>query len=325
MKQIVKSNWPIELEPKNSTMNKKLCITVCPQGAVMTRDQNPNQPYTPKEVANQAIAAYKEGASIFHFHARSREGWVLDDIDSYIETIEIVLNECPDMIMCPSISIRPKMTDVGLYELATTQPLIDALLKRGRRYIETTVVVPCSYISPRPLKPGENAPLSAMTREKLRSEIEFLQKKGIKPEFIGHSFEAIENVINYVIKPGVLKKPYFISLGPAMHSPSASMIFGNDPWGYLYLITMKSSLPSNSVMGLSAGGHNWLTLTTMGIMLGLDVVRVGMEDTMWLYPHKDDIIKSSAQVTKKIANIAKELGREIATPSEAREILGLKE
>jgi 3-keto-5-aminohexanoate cleavage enzyme len=55
----------------------------------------------------------------------------------------------------------------------------------------------------------------------------------------------------------------------------------------------------------------------------VDGIRVGMEDHLWMYPHKDEIIKSSADETRKIATIARELGRDIATPQEARKIMGI--
>ena len=65
-------------------------------------------------------------------------------------------------------------------------------------------------------------------------------------------------------------------------------------------------------------------MTVLTIMLGASYIRVGMEDASWLYPHKDEFIQSTAQVTRKIVTIARELGREIATPAEARAILGIK-
>jgi 3-keto-5-aminohexanoate cleavage enzyme len=319
-----KSNWNVHLEPKNLSMNKKLFITVHPNGALVTRDQNPRQPYTPKETAKEVIEAYREGAAMFHIHARDENGWVVNEPEAYIETIDMILDECPEIVAGPSVSIRPKITDVGLYEVSTTQPLIEALLKKGKRYIETTVVTPCSYVSLRPVKPDEKAPIAIVTPEKLKAEVEYLQSKGIRPEFMGHSFEGIENVKQYLINTGVLKKPYFVSMGPGMHPPSASMVLGNDPWGYFYLVTMKADLPKDCVVGLSAGGHYWLPITVMGIMLGVDFIRVGMEDTIHVYPHKDDLIESCAQATRKIVTIAKELGREIGTPDEARKLLGIK-
>jgi 3-keto-5-aminohexanoate cleavage enzyme len=62
----------------------------------------------------------------------------------------------------------------------------------------------------------------------------------------------------------------------------------------------------------------------MAIMMGFDMVRVGMEDSVYMYPHKDEKIRTSADAVRKIRTIAEAMGREIATPDEARQILGIK-
>ncbi len=90
------------------------------------------------------------------------------------------------------------------------------------------------------------------------------------------------------------------------------------------MINMKHMMPEDAVIGTSIGGRNWLPLTVEALMLGVDFIRVGKEDTMWMYPHRDDILERNADAVKKIVTIARELGREIATPDEAREILGIK-
>jgi 3-keto-5-aminohexanoate cleavage enzyme len=66
-----------------------------------------------------------------------------------------------------------------------------------------------------------------------------------------------------------------------------------------------------------------MPFTTLAIMLGFDMVRVGMEDSVYMYPHKDRKIQTTAEAVKVVADIARSLGREIATPDEAREILGI--
>ena len=324
MTQEAIGRWRIDLEPKNLTMDKKLAITLCPNGTLITRNQNPNQPYTPEEVAQQAIAAYKEGAVEAHFHARDKDGFSSSDSEVYIETIERIFAECPDMIMSPSISISPKKAGGGLYEVETTQEMIEDLKKRGKNYIESTIVTPVSYNSLRALRPGDKEPPAAIvTPEKLRAEAEFLQGMGVKPNFMAHNFEGIDNVMEYLVEPGVLQKPYLICVGPGMHKPSTKTY--PDPWGMIYLINMLAVMPKEDVViGASIGGRNWLPITVLAIMLGVDFVRVGMEDAMHLYPHKDDLIESTAQVTKKIVTIARELGREIATPAETRALFGIK-
>jgi 3-keto-5-aminohexanoate cleavage enzyme len=66
-----------------------------------------------------------------------------------------------------------------------------------------------------------------------------------------------------------------------------------------------------------------MPFVTLAMMLGFDMVRVGMEDTVYLYPHRDEKIETTAQAVRKVVNVANELGREIATPAEAREIMGI--
>jgi 3-keto-5-aminohexanoate cleavage enzyme len=73
-----------------------------------------------------------------------------------------------------------------------------------------------------------------------------------------------------------------------------------------------------------AGGRNWLPFTTLAMMLGFDMVRVGMEDSVYVYPHRNEKLATSAQAVRKVVTIANELGREIATPDEARQIMGIK-
>ena len=65
-------------------------------------------------------------------------------------------------------------------------------------------------------------------------------------------------------------------------------------------------------------------MTVLGIMLGVDLVRVGIEDQFWACPHKDQVIKKPAEAVEKVAQIARALEREIATTAEAREIFGIK-
>lgn len=315
-----KWRWPVHLDPRNPTMDKKLCIVVCPTGALITREQNPYQPYTPEEVADEVIEAYKAGACMVHLHCRDDRGLPEYDPEVEAKTLDLIFAKCPDIIAGPSISARPKLGH-GLYEVETIKPFVDSLLKHGSRYMETTLVTPISYVSERATETGRSLAVRRATESHIRAEVEFLQSRGIKPEFMGHSMVAVENVKRWLIKPGLLKKPYFISMGPGMHHSAPTY---PDPWGLIYLINMRQMLPHDTIVGTSIGGRNWLPLATLAIILGADFIRVGKEDTMWLYPHRDDLLKSNAEAVRKVATIAKELGREIAKPDEAREILGIK-
>jgi 3-keto-5-aminohexanoate cleavage enzyme len=137
---------------------------------------------------------------------------------------------------------------------------------------------------------------------------------------MNHNWEGIQNVTEWLVKPGILNKPYMMSMGPGMHNTAPTY---PDPWGMMYVLGMMKMMPAGSVITLSGGGRNWLALTTFALLMGVDGVRVGMEDQLWMYPHRDEKIQRSADAARKVATIARELGRDVASPQEARQIMGI--
>lgn len=94
--------------------------------------------------------------------------------------------------------------------------------------------------------------------------------------------------------------------------------------GLEHLIRYKRALPKDSVWQCIAGGRNLLPITAAAVMMGADVVRVGMEEGIYRYPHRHDLITSCAEMVRAVVDMARAVGRPIATPAQAREILGLK-
>jgi 3-keto-5-aminohexanoate cleavage enzyme len=299
----------------NPTMDKKLIITVCPVGATTARRQNPNQPYSVEEIAAETIAAYREGASVAHLHTRKADGSPGAPKEDLKRLIDTILASCPDMIIQPSSceSYEPKSTH---YSYESVKPLVDMF--RDQKYMESTIFTPVSYAA-ETLEGGLE--LSIATETNSVKTVQYLQEHRIKPEFMNHNWEGIMNVREWLIKPGILEKPYLMSMGPGMHNAAETY---PDPWGLLYLVGMMKMMPEDSVVGISAGGRNWLAMSVFAILLGVDGVRVGMEDHIWMYPHRDELIRTAADEVRKVATIARELGREIATPAEARKILGIR-
>jgi len=224
----------------------------------------------------------------------------------------MILEEHPEVLIQPSVALgfRPEKGD---YSYETVMPMVEELLSWGPEYMRSTILTPISYV--------QDNYISLATEKNIVKTTKYLQSRKVKPEFMGHNWEAIPNVREWLIKPKILEKPYYISMGPGMHNTADTY---PDPWGHLYLIGMKNMMPEDAVIGISSGGRNWLPITVEAIMLGVDVARAGVEDTLWMYPHKNELIKRSADAVKKIATIAKELGREVATPADARKIMGIK-
>ncbi len=308
--------WAEEIarQEKNLTLDKKLSITVCPTGGTITRHQNPHQPYTAREIAEQVIAAYQEGASVAHLHTRNDDGTMGAPREVLKECIDLILERCPDMIMQPS-SCESYVPGVAHYSYEAVKPLVD--LFKGQKYMESTIFTPVSYAAE---TTDGRVELNLATEANSVKTIRYLQEHNIKPEFMNHNWEGIHNVREWLIKPGILQRPYLMSMGPGMHNAADTY---PDPWGHMYVLSMMKMMPEGSFISLSAGGRNWLPLTVFAIVLGIDSVRVGMEDQIFMYPHRNELIKRSADVTRKIATIARELGRDIATPQESRAMMGI--
>jgi 3-keto-5-aminohexanoate cleavage enzyme len=298
----------------NTTMDKPLFISVCPTGALFSRKHNPAQPYSPEEIAQGAIEAYEEGACLAHIHTRDELGNPSATIELLQNTLGPIVENCPDMIIQPSVSAKYKRKpEDKQYSYETVKPMVDDLKSINPRFMESTIFTPVSYYL-------TSTRISLASEENAVKTIVMLEENGVKPEFMAHNWEGIMNVKEWLIKPGILKKPYMISMGPGMHNAAETT---PDPWGMLYVLGMMKMMPEDTVIGLSAGGRNWLPLTAFAILLGVDFVRVGLEDHLWMYPHKNEKISTNREATRKITAIAREFGREVGTAKEARALLGI--
>ncbi|MBI4330356.1 MAG: 3-keto-5-aminohexanoate cleavage protein [Chloroflexi bacterium] len=307
-------NWitPIHLDPPDRTMDKKLVINVAPTGAFIKRVQNSNQPYTVEEVTRHVIESYKLGATMWHVHLRDSEGAPTTNAELTLKALDLVLDECPDM--CFSHTGHVDHSKKGGAALASlVEPLLEAGKRRGRQYIHSVVIAPYNrsvgYVMD---EPG------------VRDQVDYLQKRGIRAEFQIHHYMCTRHVQDWLLRDNLLEKPYVMNLIMGYHGYDYSAPVSPEPWGRLYYMSMLNTLPKESIVGATVGGHNWLPIVIEAIMLGADCVRIGMEDTIFMYPHKDERIKSCADVIRKVTTIACELGRDIATPEETRQILGFR-
>jgi 3-keto-5-aminohexanoate cleavage enzyme len=302
----------VHQERPHLTMNKKLIINVAPTGAFMNRQQNPGQPYTMDENVQAVIEAYKAGAAVWHVHARDHDGTASKDPEVLKETIARVLDKCPDIIT----SVIP-YADYGTgYGAELVKRTVDTLKKAGPEYMQSAVLlVQTTAFSEKWA--------FIITEKTLGDQVRYLEAAGVRPEFQATSYQAVKDVRDWLVDKGVVKDPPLMNIMMGFHGFSHGSPLGPDPWNYVYMMTMQQTLAPNAVTGVCAGGRNWLPFCTQAMMLGFDMVRVGMEDTVYLYPHREEKIQSSAQAVEKVVEIATALGREIATPAEARAIMGI--
>ncbi|MBS4534916.1 3-keto-5-aminohexanoate cleavage protein [Clostridium sp. D2Q-14] len=269
---------------------EKLIITAALTGAEVTRDVQPNLPLTPDEIAEAAYEAYKAGASIVHVHARDEEGNPTQDYEVYKEIKEKIEAKCP-VIFQPS-------TGGAVWHS------------------------PEERLQPVDLKP-EMATLSAGTcnfgPDVFMNSEEYMEKfaqkmldLNVKPEVEVFERGMINNTL-ILRKKGLVKDPIHFDF--VMGVPGAITGEIRD------LLYLQESIPEDATWTVAGIGRHELPLATTAILLG-GHVRVGFEDN--IYIEKGVLAESNAQLVAKVARIAKELGREVATPDEARKILNLK-
>ncbi len=274
---------------------EKLIITAAICGAEVTKDQNPNIPYTVKEIGIEAEAAFLAGASIIHLHVRENDGTPTQNKDRFKACIEEVKSRCPDVIIMPSTGGA-----VGMSNEERLQPI----------YIEPPPEI--ASLDCGTLNFGGDE-IFVNTETTIKYFAEEMYKRGIKPELECFDKGMIDMALR-LHKKGFIKDP--------MHFNLVLGVNGGISASARDLNFLVETLPLNSTYTVTGIGKHEFTIATLGIVMG-GHVRVGLEDN--LYISKGKLAESNAQLVEKVVRIANELGREIAAPYDTRKILGLKE
>lgn len=269
----------------------KLIITACICGAEVTKENNPAVPYTVEEIANEAYGAYKAGASIIHLHVRYDDGTPTQDVERFRECFEAIRAKCPDVIIQPSTGGAVGMSNDERLQPITLMPEM-ATLDCGT----------CNF-------GGDD--IFVNTENMIKDFGEKMIARGIKPE-VEVFDKGMIDMANRLCKKGYIKAP--------MHFDFVMGVNGGISGEPRDLIFMKESIPQGSTWTVAGVGRYEFPMAVMGILMG-GHVRVGFEDNVYL--SKGVLAKNNAELVEKVVRLAKEFGREIATPDEAREILGL--
>ena len=272
----------------------KTIVSVAVVGSGPTKEMNPAVPYTPKDIAQAAIESSRAGAAIAHIHVRDPgTGIVCSRLELFAEVVDRIRQECDILINLTTSggNIPGKNIIEERLEPVTLKPEICSLdvgsLNFGDRMF---------------LNPPEWG----------RAAAQRMREQGVKPEIevfdAGHTRQAI-----HLINEGLFEDPPYIQLcmgaGWGIEATPDNLMF------------MKNLLPPDipwSVMGV---GRTQLPMITMGIILG-GHIRVGFEDNIYL--RRGVLLKSNAQMVEVAVNLVQQLQGEVATPSDAREILGIQ-
>lgn len=274
----------------------KVIITVAQTGALVSKQMNPNIPEQPHEIVESAYACYNEGAAICHIHARDKEGQNTADIEVFRTIHEGIRKRC-NMIIQDSTGGGPNLTKEERINCLKADPEM-ASLNMG-----TMMRISGPYTG----IPWSNMP------DEIEMYVSRMRALGVKPEMEVYSHAMFRDVHN-IIKKGLVEKPYYINIVLGMRYQGACDATPK------ILNTMIDHLPDEAIFNCTAVGTAQLPITTMGMVFG-GCIRVGLEDNIY---YRQGELASNAQLVARTVRIAKELGKEPATPDEAREILGLK-
>ncbi len=335
MREMQRRHWeedfPVIFEPKIPTMDKKLVIEAAIPGwqpAVWWQERGVKElpPTTIEGQADAIVECVKAGAAVIHTHPRDPATGVgpplgrPDGLKRHTELLTAIMDRAfkeVDFITAHHTWTFDLSKSRDVDYLTLTQELMDKDKAKGvgNRDIQAALI----------MTEGAFTDKCVMSTRAAKVGVEFMEANGIKPMFSMQSF-SFPKFRRALFDNGLAKwRPYWVAIQMGKHNDDQNFA---DPWSYIQTINnismFREALPDDTFLALHPAGRNWLPVAVIGILYGCELIRVGLEDQFWLYPHRDEISRKASDTVALVARIARDLGREIATVDEARKRLGIK-
>ena len=299
----------------------KILITCAVTGSIHTPSMSPYLPFRPDEIARQAVDAAEAGASILHLHARDPEtGQPSADIANFMAYLPSI-REATDAVLNISTGGSAVMTlDERLAAPQQVAPEMCSLnmgTMNFALYPAAERISDWKYPWEKPFLEGSDDLVFKNTpRDIARILTELGAERGARFEFecydIGHLY-----MLRHFADRGLIEPPFFIQF---VFGVLGGM--GADPENLSHMKRMADKLFGDDYMfSVLAAGRQQMPFAAMASAMG-GHVRVGLEDSLMI--ERGQLASSNAEQVLKIRRIVEDLGRSVATPDEARQMLGLK-
>ena len=273
----------------------KLIINAAITGMVPMKSDTPHVPITVDEIVADIKRVRDAGASIVHLHARQEDGSADYRAEVYSQILAGARAVAPDVILCVSTSGRVFKTFEQRSEVLdcrNPQPEMASLTLGSMNFPKVASV---------------NDP------DMIRSLAQRMTGRGIVPEMECFDLGMVEYA-NYLVERHVLVAPFYCnlllgSLGTLSATPAN-------------LARMVGALPNGTTWAAAGIGRFQFPMNALAIAMG-GHVRVGLEDNIW-YDDERTRLATNAELITRLVRIAQACGREIATPDEARTMIGLQ-
>ncbi len=277
-------------------MSEKLVINFTPTGMIPTKKMTPHVPVTVPEIIEDVRMACDLGITMVHLHARDPESEIPTyRKEIYAEIIGGIREFAPDLVICVSLSGR---------NFNKLEERSDSLFLEGRLKPDMGSLTLSSL--------NFNSIASVNSPEMIQDLAGIMKERGIVPELEVFDSGMI-NYAGFLQKRNLISPPYYFNL-----------LFGNIACAQANLLhtgVMMNDLPENSICSLAGIGNAQLMMNSLAIAIGAGV-RVGLEDNIW-YDDERTQLATNHSLLKRIHMLADAHAREIMTPYELREKLGL--
>jgi 3-keto-5-aminohexanoate cleavage enzyme len=276
--------------PRGEWNSRPVVVTVAVTGADVFRENNPNIPYTPEEIADSAVEAAGAGATVAHLHVREDDGTPTGSPERFRQVITSIRERSEMLTMVSTggsndMTIEERTTGLG------ARPDLSGVESGSMNFGDETFITP---------PPAGRGIIEAALQAGIELEVEAFD--------VGHVVSAVR-----WLQEGILPPPLRINLvfgvpGGIDASPEA-------------LAAMVRSLPDDAFWTVTCIGRHNPRLLALAILHGAPGIRTGLEDTVYL--RRGVLAPSNASLVEATVSLAGALGREVATQQQTRELLAL--
>jgi len=268
----------------------RLIITVAPCAPPAQLNQHPDLPRTPEQIADEVVRAWRAGAAVAHLHVLDENGLPSQLVDAFHRTVELIRARCDILI---------EGSTGGLTGFTAQE-----------RSVALQAEIDLASLNPGSVNSAEGAYIN--TPQDIAYWVTEMHRQGIKPDIAIFEAGMIKNAMEYVCRGEIGTPPLFnLVLGQpgAMPATARNLLF------------LVGCLPREAVWGTTGHSGHDLDAALWSLAFG-GHVRAGFEDNVWY--RAGERAPCNAALVERLARIAREIGRDVATPAEAREILALR-
>jgi uncharacterized protein (DUF849 family) len=291
-------------------MNRNVIVSCAVTGAGDTTGIHPDVPVTPQQIATAALEAAEAGAAIAHCHVRDpATGKGSRDVELFTEVVELIRASNSDVIINLTAGMggdwAPDADNPALPGAGTDMAGPAERLAHVKALQPEICSLDCGTMNF-----GENL-IYVSTPDFLRDMARTVQGWGVKPELEVFDLGQI-NMAKTLLAEGLIDEP-----------PLFQLCLGI-PWGASAdtesMLAMRNALPAGANWASFGISRMQMPMVAQAVLLG-GHVRVGLEDNLYL---RKGVLASNAQLVAHACTIIENLGASVASPAQARELLGLR-